>query len=169
MIKAADQGPAPFEVIAPTPPPDVAVAPSSPEPAQSVFGLAADAPMLPAIVASTDGAPPSATVRLMGGSRLATVLRRGLAFSIAASEACRIDGRASLSVPVAKSLGLPAIVARRSTSLAGHGSSALVLHLSQRARERLRRQRTASLRVALTLTDRAGNRSFLLRTVRLRR
>jgi hypothetical protein len=171
MITAANQGPAPFEVIArpPAAPADISLPPSAPDPAQPVFGLAADAPAPAAIAASADGAPPSATARLVGGSRLATVLRRGLAFSIAASEACHIDGRASLSVPAAKSLGLPAIVARRSTSLAGRGSSTLVMRLSQRARQGLRRQRSASLRVMLTLTDRAGNRSFLLRTVHLRR
>ncbi|HEV2752576.1 MAG TPA: hypothetical protein VGV36_01935, partial [Solirubrobacteraceae bacterium] len=116
-----------------------------------------------------DMAAPRVRALPLAGQRLATVLRRGLAFRVGCSEACRVEGRVALGAKTAARLHLGRVVARRSVSFSGPGSRKLVMSLSARARKALRRARTVRGRVAFTVTDLAENATVVRKTVRLRR
>ena len=145
----------------PPPPPPEPPPPPPPPPPPSP-------PQAPAATPQ-DMAPPGVSARPLARQRLATVLRRGLAFRTSCSEACRVDGRAALDASTAERLRLRGVVARRSASLPGPGSTRLVMSLSARARKALRRAHTVRVRVTLTVADLAGNWTVVRRTVRLRR
>lgn len=173
---AAAEGRAAFEVTAPasepapspwdTGPGEPAPAPAPPPaPPPAAPPSSSEAPA----AAPGDMAPPRVSARPLARQRLATVLRRGLAFRVGCSEACRVEGRVALGAKTAKRLHLGRVVARRSASLSGPGSTKLVMSLSARARKALRRAPTVRVKVAFTVTDLAGNRTVVRKTVRLRR
>lgn len=159
---ASEPPPSPSDTGAGEPPPPPPPPPEPPPPPPP------SPPQAPP-AAPEDVAPPGVSARPLARQRLATVLRRGLAFRMSCSEACRVEGRAALDSRTAARLHLRGVVARRSASLPGPGSTKLVMSLSARARKALRRAHTVRVRVALTVTDLAGNRTVVRRTVRLRR
>lgn len=177
-LMAGERGRAAFEVTpTPEPPPSpepVAVAPPPaaawPQPAPAPFdaGTALNSSVARAVM-SGDMTRPRVTVRSMVNHRLGVVLRRGLAFSVSCSEACRIQARAVPDAAQARRRGLSGAVARGSAVLARAGRARVVMRLSSRARAKLRALRVARLKVTLTVTDRAKNTTVVVRKVTLRR
>lgn len=177
-VMAGERGRAPFEVTptpAPAPSPEpVAVAPPPPaawpEPPPPPFdpGAALNSTVAGAVT-SGDMTRPRVTVRSLANHRLAVVLRRGLAFSVGCSEACRIQARAVTDATTARRRGLSGAVAGRSTVLARADRARIVMRLSRRARAKLRALRMVRLKVTLTVTDRAKNTTVVVRNVTMRR
>ena len=176
-LMAGERGRAAFEVT-PTPEP-----PASPEPVAAAPPPAAAWPQAPpafdagtaldssvaGAVTSADMTRPRVTVRSMANHRLGVVLRRGLAFSVGCSEACRIQARAVTDATTARRRGLSGALARRSAVLARADRARVVMRLSRRARATLRTLRVVRLKVTLTVTDRAKNTTVVVRNVTLRR
>ena len=156
-------GPQPAAVV--TPPPSAWTEPPPPafDPGTALNSTVGGA------VTSADTRRPRVTARSMANRRLAVVVRRGLAFTVGCSEACRIQARAVTDARTARRLGLRGAVARRSAAFARADRARIVMRLSPRARAKLRGLRVVRLKVTLTVTDRADNTTVVVRRVKLRR
>lgn len=155
----------------PSPEPAVVVPPAAawPEPPPVFDAGAALNSSAAGAVTSGDTTRPRVSVRSLTNHRLAVVLRRGLAFSVGCSEACRIQARAVVDARTARRLGVGGIVARTSTVLARPDRARVIMRLSRRARTKLKPMQSVRLRVTITVTDRANNTTLVARTVRTKR
>lgn len=165
VTAAAEPAPGPEPAAVATPPPSVWMEPPPPafDPGTALNSTVAGA------VTPADTRRPRVTARSLSNRRLAVVLRRGLAFTVGCSEACRIQARAVADFRTARRLGLRGAVARRTAVFARADRGRIVMRLSRRARAKLRTLRVVSLNVTLTVTDGAGNSTVVVRRVKLRR
>jgi len=175
IIYAGSGGGASYEVTLPpavvAPPVTDPVAPPQPAAAVSPAPAPEAGPALAALLSppAATASGPRVSARSLPNQRLATVLTRGLVFSVECSEACRLEARVAVRAAMARGLRLPGTVARRSGSLSRPGRTTLVMKLSRSARTKLRRMRTVTLLVTLTGTGRAGDATVVRKTVKLRR
>jgi subtilisin-like proprotein convertase family protein len=114
---------------------------------------------------TVEGAAIRAPARLL----LARALRRGVPVRVTCGEPCTARLRLLVAARTARRLGIArsAVVGRASAQLAAPGSRRVRVHFSDRTRRKLARARSLRLVVRAVITDVAGNRRTLSRTVTL--
>jgi Ca2+-binding RTX toxin-like protein len=125
-------------------------------------------------LAPIDHIAPTAQIVVAKGTRLSTLLARGLDAEIRCDEACRVDGRLIARSSMARTLrrtgvAASATLARGALPATTAGSRRMRLRPTTSGRRALAHLRSASLALVLTITDRAGNHRQVKRQVSLRR
>jgi subtilisin family serine protease len=108
-----------------------------------------------------DAVAPRLSVRIVRGQSLSQVLRRGLRVRVRCSEAC--------TTRLALRLRRRTLTVPKRTALRRAGSKRVTVRFSKAGLRTLRRRGNATLRLAVSATDRAGNRRRLAVAVRVRR
>ncbi len=98
----------------------------------------------------------SATVRAPAKAKLAAALAGKLTVPVDCSAACRVAARVELKKATAKKLGVPAVLARGSRSLAGAGRASVKLAFASKARKKLRKARKVAATLVVEVRDATG-------------
>jgi hypothetical protein len=109
---------------------------------------------------SGDKDAPKANGAAAGKQRLGKVLKKGLVWKVTTNEPGTATGQAKLKK---KS------VARGSKKLAKAGTFKLVLKFTKKARKQLKRKRAVKLTVSTVVSDAAGNKTTLRKSIKLKR
>ena len=135
---------------------------SAPQTTQPRGGGPDAAILSPPLVAPqpSDVTPPRASLTMARKLRLDALLHRGLTFGVSCSEACRVRGELVAGKRT---------VARRRFELRAPSAGLGIARPARRWRHLLRRQRVRRLSLRVTVTDAAGNRTVLTRSLKLRR
>jgi hypothetical protein len=127
-----------------------------------------DVPAVPAVPGGTPGARDRKAphIRLSAPHRrsLRQLLRRGIAFRVRCSEACRLKTRL-----IARMGGRNVVVGRSSRSLRANRSRRVVVKIGPRAARRLGRAHPPRIKLRVSATDTARNTRTAVRSIRLRR
>ena len=127
---------------------------------------------------ATDTAAPSVRSSFSARLRLGSVFSRGLPFSLTLGEAATVQTTVSVDGRTARRYRLltgrrarraRSLAIGRSTRTLAAGRSSVRVKISRKYARKLRRARSLSLKVTISATDAAGNKSTTRKTLRLRR
>jgi hypothetical protein len=95
-------------------------------------------------------------VKLPAKAKLAAALAGKVAVPVDCSAACRVAARVELTKAAAKKLGVPAVLARGSRSLAAAGRASVKLAFASKARKKLRKARKVAATLVVEVRDATG-------------
>ena len=118
-----------------------------------------------------DKTPPALSIRAAATQSLTTLLRRGLAIGMSASEPANLVAELVAQRATARRLGLGSartVIAVGHAELVAPGRGAVIVKLVPAAKRKLRRASALRVTLRFAATDRAGNTAYRLKTLSLR-
>jgi Ca2+-binding RTX toxin-like protein len=116
-----------------------------------------------------DHTAPNGSLVIPNTLRLAALLRHGLTLSVGCDESCAINATlVATKISARRAHAAGRTLARRALPLASASPRRVTLRLTHGGRRLLRNARSATLRLAITLTDASGNRHTQWRSLHVR-
>jgi hypothetical protein len=123
-------------------------------------------------VVTKDTVKPKARGALRKTQKLLTALRRGVRVRVWSDTASDVTVTAELGARNAHKLGLaakPVVVARAKTALKGNAARVMTLKFTRKAKSRLRQAKSVKLAIRISVRDKAGDTSTLVKHILLKR